>query len=69
MSKLTFVSLILSLVFIVGCQAAQPATATATPAAEVASTEELAPDIVKTAVPTATSTPVPLPPARFIPPL
>jgi WD40 repeat protein len=57
MPKLTFVSFILSLVFIVGCQAAQPATATATPAAVVASTEKPTPDRVETAVPTATLPP------------
>jgi hypothetical protein len=66
MSKLTFVSLILSLAFIIGCQVVQPATAPATPTAVVAAantalaaaTEEPMPDRVETA--TATSTPVPL---------
>ncbi len=73
MPKLTFVSLILSLVFIVGCQAAQPTTTPASPTADVAaanttlaaSTEEPMPDRVETA--TATSTPVPLPTETAMP--
>ncbi|MCZ7665757.1 MAG: hypothetical protein M5U34_00255 [Chloroflexi bacterium] len=76
MPKLTFVSLILSLTFIVGCQVTQPITAPATPtaAAVVAantipavSTEEPTLESVKTATsttapqPTETAMPTPLP--------
>lgn len=73
MSKLTFVSLILSLVFIVGCGAVQTTAAPTAPTAAVAvatttlaaATEEPTPDSVKTA--TATSTPVPLPTETAMP--
>ncbi|MFO7684181.1 MAG: hypothetical protein R6X34_29470 [Chloroflexota bacterium] len=73
MSKLTFVSLILSLAFIVGCQAAQPTTTPAMPTATVAAantalaaaTEEPMPDRVETA--TATSTTIPLPTETAMP--
>lgn len=78
MPKITFVSLILSLVFIVGCQAAQTAPATAAPAAVVAvteaeilptntnlaaATEEPTPDSVETA----TSTTAPQPTETALP--
>lgn len=68
MPKSPFVSLILSLAFIVGCQVAQPTIAPATPTVAVAvanttvaaATEAPLPDRVETAVATATSTPLPL---------
>jgi hypothetical protein len=60
---------------LMGCQAAQPTTAPATPTAVVAaanttlvaSTEEPMTDSVETAVPTATSTPLPLPTETAMP--
>jgi len=77
MPKLTFVSLILSLTFIVGCQVTQPITAPATPTAAVVaantipavSTEELTLESVKTAVVTATLTDLPLPTETTVPTL
>ncbi len=73
MPKLTFVFLILSLAFIVGCQVAEPTTAPATPTVTVAvanttlaaATEEPMLDRVETA--TATSTSLPLPTETAMP--
>ena len=77
MPKLTFVSLILSLTFIVGCQVTQRPTASATPTAAVVaantipavSTEEPTLESVKTAVVTATLTALPLPTETTVPTL